>query len=153
MTSLGKYQNREILWVDYSSYKSAFPNNDWLCLAVANSNPNWENFEDFIRISIAQNILEFKGCGLFGEKLYDRFDEVMNIMEVIENHNDIEVITTWHNNETLADTFWQCFFATSLPETTDFENIKIVCVDLDGVDRRNELQNYIQKFEWGWIPE
>jgi hypothetical protein len=153
MTSLGKYQNREILWIDYTNYKSAFPDNNWLCLAVANCKPNWEIFEDFIRISIAQNILEFKGSGLFGEKLHDWFDEVMNIMEIVENHKKIEVMTTWHNNETLADTFWQCFFATCLPETADFENIKIVCVDFDGIDRRNELESYIQRFESGWIPE
>jgi len=93
--------------------------------------------------TIANGLLEFKGHGKFGELLHDSFDETMVIMETMEKHNEIEVMTTWHNNETLADVFWQCFFATCLPDNTNYENIKIVCSDLDGINRTNELQDYI----------
>ena len=68
-------------------------------------------------------------------------------MEVIEKRAEIGLVTTWHHDETLADTLWQCFFATCLPETSDSDNIKVVCVDLDGVDRTEELQSYLKAFE------
>ncbi len=70
-------------------------------------------------------------------------------MEKMEHHNETGVMTTWHNDETLADTFWQCFFATCLPETADLDNIKIICTDLDGVNRAEELKSYIKEFELG----
>lgn len=73
-------------------------------------------------------------------------------METMEDHFEIGVMTTWHNNETLADVFWQCFFATCFPEYTNYENIKIVCSDLDGINRANELEHYIKRFEEGWLP-
>ncbi|GAB5551778.1 MAG: hypothetical protein Sapg2KO_13690 [Saprospiraceae bacterium] len=62
-------------------------------------------------------------------------------------------MTTWHNNESLADTFWQCFFATCLPETTDYEKLQIVCIDLDGKNRKEELSNYINRFEKDWLSK
>jgi len=73
-------------------------------------------------------------------------------METMENHNEIDVMTTWHNDQTLADAFWQCFFATCLPDTTDYGNIKIICTDLDGINRVEELKNYLKEFELGWLP-
>lgn len=74
------------------------------------------------------------------------------IMETMENHHEIGVMTTWHNDQTLADAFWQCFFATCLPDTADHDHIKIVCTDLDGINRTEELRSYIKKFETGWLP-
>ena len=152
MNTIGQYQGRQVFWLDYTKYADELPEKDWLCLAISNITPDIIEFEKFVRTSIAKDILEFKGCGKFGEKLHDLFDEIMVEMEVVENHLEIGVMTTGANDDILADTFWECFFATCLPETADLDNIKIVCVDLDGVNRTEELQSYLQEFELGWLP-
>lgn len=152
MQNIGKYFDRQIYWINYNNFVDQLPDKDWLCLAISNIEPDIDTFDKFVRTSISKNILEFKGHGKFGEKLHDLFDETMVEMEVIEKHAEIGVMTTWHNDETLADAFWQCFFATCLPETSDLDNIKIVCVDLDGVDRKEELKSYLKEFELGWLP-
>ena len=152
MQNIGVYSDRQVFWLDYNKFADQLPDKDWVCLAIANTQPDVVAFDKFIRISIAKNVLEFKGHGKFGEDLHDHFDQNMLIMETMENHSEIAVMTTWHNHETLADTFWQCFFATCLPETADLNKIKIVCTDLDGLNRAEELKNYIKEFESGWLP-
>lgn len=152
MNPVGKYFNRQVLWLDYDHFTDQLPDKDWVCLAISNIQPDIDKFDKFVRTSISRNILEFKGHGQFGEKLHDLFDETMVIMETVEGHSEIGVMTTWHNDETLAETFWQCFFATCLPESADYDNIKIVCTDLDGINRIDELKNYIKEFELGWLP-
>lgn len=152
MQLIGKYFSREVYWLDYAQFSNRLPDKDWVCLMTANSEPNEKQFDEFTRKAIAMNILEFKGHGKYGELLHDWFDETMVIMETMENHSEIEVMTTWHNNESLADAFWQCFFATCLPESTDFDNVKVICSDLDSVNRIEELKGYIERFENGWLP-
>jgi len=152
MQNIGKYFDRQIYWLNYDKFSDQLPDKDWVCLAVANQQPDLDKFDNFVRTAIAKDILEFKGHGKFGEKLHDLFDETMVVMETMEDHSEIGVMTTWHNDETLADTFWQCFFATCLPETADLDNIKVICTDLDGVNRTEELKSYIREFELGWLP-
>lgn len=74
-------------------------------------------------------------------------------MEVVENHEPISIMTTGHDDETLADTFWQCFFATCLPATADLENVSIICTDLKRNDKSNALKKVLEQFQHGWIPE
>jgi hypothetical protein len=120
MKLIGTYQTRQVFWFDYGQFQlEELPTKDWLCLATSDIHPNDQKFEKFIRHSIDHGILEFKGHGEFGVELHDLFDETMTHMEIVENHEPISVMTTWHNDETLADTFWDCFFATCLPETAD----------------------------------
>lgn len=152
MQLLAKYMERQVYWVDYESIFNGLPDKVWLCLAIANQQPDLNRFDCFVRSAIAKNILEFKGHGVFGEKLHDLFDETMVAMKVIEGQQAGGVMTTWHNDETLADTFWQCFFVTCLPETADLDNIKIICTDLDGINRAVELTSYIDQFVAGWLP-
>jgi hypothetical protein len=152
MDKIGQYQGRQIFWLDFAKYADELPEKDWLCLAISNIEPDIKEFEKFVRMSIEKDILEFKGCGKFGERLHDLFDEVVVEMEVIENHAEIGVMTTGADDDTLADTFWECFYVTCLPETADFDKIKIVCFDLDGVNRIKELQSYLNEFELGWLP-
>ena len=155
MDDVKTYQNRTIIWIDYAElFAGKMPKSDWICLATSSeSKPDFDNFEKFTREAIKKGILEFKGHGKYGELLHDLFDETMVIMEAMENQSEIEVMTTWHNDQSLADAFWQCFFATCLPETTDYEKLKIVCTDLDGKNRKDELANYLNRFEQGWIPK
>jgi hypothetical protein len=152
MHLIGTYFGRHVFWLDYDQFPTQLPDKDWLCLAIANHPPDLNAFDTFVRTSIARTILEFKGHGRFGERLHDVFNETVVSMELYEHHSDIRVMTTWHTNEPLVHTFWQCFFATCLPETADLDNIKIVCTDLDGVNRSDELKNYLVKFESGWLP-
>ena len=149
MNQIGKYFDRQVYWLDYDNIADQIPDKNWVCLAIANNQPDIDKFDKFVRTSISRNILEFKGHGQFGEELHDHFDQNMVIME---NHPEIVVMTTWHNDETLADTFWQCFFATCLPDTADIDNIIIICTDLDGINRTDELKSYIKEFELGWLP-
>ncbi|MDX2245968.1 MAG: hypothetical protein SF052_04270 [Bacteroidia bacterium] len=154
MKLIGTYQTRQVFWFDYDQFQlDQLPQKDWLCLATSDIDPNDQKFEKFVRHSINNGILEFKGHGEFGEKLHDLFDEIMTQMEVIENHKPISVMTTWHNDETLADTFWDCFFVTCLPETADLGNISIICTDMKGNNRTYELKTILERFEKGWIPE
>jgi hypothetical protein len=154
MKLIGTYQTRQVFWFDYDQFKlEQLPIKDWLCLATSDIDPNDDKYEKFVRYSIDNGILEFKGHGQFGEKLHEIFDEIVTQMEVVENHESISVMTTWHNDETLADTYWQCFFATCLPETADLDNISIICTDIKGNDRSEELELILTRFEEGWIPE
>ena len=154
MKLIGTYQNRTVFWFDYDEFNlDQLPEKDWLCLATSDIDPNDKKFEEYVRHSIEHGILEFKGHGKFGEKLHDIFDEIVVQMEVVENHDPISIMTTCHNDETLADAFWQCFFVTCLPETADLDNISIVCTDLKGIDRSNELRDIIDRFETNWIPD
>lgn len=151
MQSIGKYFDRQIFWLDYNNFGDQVPDKNWVCLAIANNQPDIAKFDKFVRTSISRNILEFKGHGQFGEKLHDLFNETMVTMKIIE-HNEINIMTTWHNDKTFADAFWHCLFATCLPETADLDNIKVVCTDLDGINRLEELKSYIKEFELGWLP-
>jgi len=155
MNEINTYQNRKVVWRSYQELlEGNMPNSDWICLMTSSeSKPDPDKFDKFTREAIKNGVLEFKGHGKFGELLHDWFDETMVIMETMENHSEIEVMTTCHNDESLADTLWQCFFATCIPETADYEKLKIVCTDLDGKDRKGELANYLNQFEQGWIPE
>ena len=141
--------------MDYSELLNGkMPKGDWICLLTSsNKNPNYEDFENFRRKSISKGLLEFKGHGTYGELLHDWFDETAAIMMTMEKHPEIETMTTWHNNESLAGVFWQCFFATCLPDETNYEKLKIICSDLDGINREIEITQYLTDFERGWIPE
>lgn len=155
MNEITTYQNIKVVWIDYGELlKGVMPKNDWICLATSSgSKPDFDEFDKFTHDSIKNGILEFKVHGTFGELLHDWFDETMVFMQTQENHPAIEVMTTWHNDKSLADTFWQCFFANCLPETADFGKLTIVCTDLDGLDRKAELVNYLNQFEKGWLPK
>ena len=110
MDRLGQYSARQVYWLDYKQYADELPAEDWICLAISNTRPDKDTFDKFVRTSIEKGIHEFKGHGKFGELLHDLFDETMVYMETIEGHPESEVMTTWHNDETLADTFLAMLF-------------------------------------------
>ena len=60
---------------------------------------------------------------------------------------------TGDNETVLANLFWECFCVTCLPVSTDYEKLKIICTDLDRQDRKKEIQNLIEKFNKGWLPD
>ena len=153
MEYLGTHNNRNVYWCNYSEVNFAeLPDRNWICLTIENGLPDGKLFEKFVRISIQKNILEFKAHGKLSTHLDDDFDHVMVQMKYIENYPGIDVMTTWHENEGLASTFWQCFHATSLPDNADTENLKIVCLHFDNMDFQDELKDYIKRFNEGWLP-
>ncbi|MDD5363223.1 MAG: hypothetical protein PHN88_13930 [Ignavibacteria bacterium] len=153
MKIIGKYFDKEVFWFDSYGYPEELPEGNWLCLCVANQRPDLTKFIKFARYAIEKEILLFMGCGEYGELLHDSFDEVIAILETQENHNEIDMMTTWHNNESIKDVFWQGCYGLYLPERTDYDKIKIVCMDLDGMNRVDELKSYINDFEAGYNPE
>ena len=155
MNEIGSYQNRKIIWSDYAELlHGTMPKDPWICLCTSSlKKPDFDKFDEFTRKSIQNGLLEFKGHGIYGELIHDLFDETAAIMVAIEKHPEIETMTTWHTDETLAYTFWQCFFATCLPKNTNQENLTIVCTDLDGINRTAELAEYMNRFKKGWLPE
>jgi len=151
MEYLGKHFEREVYWMDYKNCITQLPDQGWVCLAISNSDPQREFFTKFAEASIKHGILEFKSWGLFSENLHELFDETIVRLSA-NDREDCLIVTTWHSDEALVEAFWQCFYATSLPEEADWEHIKIICVDLDGTDRKKELKSYIKEFQNGWIP-
>jgi hypothetical protein len=109
MDSVGQYFGRQVYWLNYKQFADQLPDKDWVCLAISNSQPDIGTFDKFVRTSIEKGIHEFKGHGKFGEYLHDLFDEIVVNMEVIEGHPESDVMTTWHNDETLADTSGNVF--------------------------------------------
>ena len=152
MQYIGRFSGKQIYWLDYSKFDGQFPGKNLVCLAVTNGKPDVDKFDQFVRATISSGILEFKAHGKCSELLHDLFDDTTIVMTDVEGFSEIEVVTTWHNDETLAETFWQCFFATSYSNKVSNDEVKIFCTDLDGVERSEELRKYIKKFERGWMP-
>lgn len=80
-------------------------------------------------------------------------DLVMN-----EGERREHICTTWHHDETLKEAYWQCFYVTALPESTDYDNLYVVCTDLNGIDRGEELLKYMDEFlaediREGFVPQ
>lgn len=153
MEYIGEHSGRKVYWWEFSNARVAeLPEKNWVCFAIAEKLPENKIFDEFARVSIAKGILEFKTFGKESTKLDDWFDETIVIMETMENHPEIDVMTTWHDKESLANAFWQCFHATCLPEETVNENVKIVCFHFNNSDKKQELKEYIKRYNEGWLP-
>jgi len=153
MEYLGEHSDRKVYWWQYADENfNVLPDNDWICFAMEDDLPSREAFGKFARWAIGKNILEFKAYGPNSSILDDWFDETMVIMEMDENRPEIDVMTTWHSNEGLASAFWQCFYATCLPDTTNYKNLKIVCFHFNDIGVRENFKNYIKQFNDGWLP-
>jgi hypothetical protein len=153
MEYLGQHNERKVYWWEYLADNfNELPDNDWICLAIEDRLPEGELFGKFVRFAVAKGILEFKTFGKESIHLDDEFDHIHVAMKVIEGSPDRLVMTTWHDDESLANTFWQCFHATALPNGTINENVKIVCFHFDNKNKKEELANYLKRFNDGWLP-
>ncbi|MDD2983629.1 MAG: hypothetical protein PHQ74_09595 [Crocinitomicaceae bacterium] len=154
MKLIGNFQSRKVFWFDYNQFDlEELPPNDWISFTISDTEPDLEKFEKFANNSIDFGILEFKSQGNFGEKLHLLFDEILVDLEISDQIYFIDIPTTGDNSTTLIEAFWECFFATTLPNRTNFENLSIVCMDLSGTDRSADLTTLLEKFENGWFPE
>jgi len=154
MNYIGQYFDRKIYWFDYQSLLiDDLPTSDWIMLAISNHVVDIDKFTNFAIASIDRGLLEFKGAGSQGESLHHIFDTIMVNLEIDEKRPFIDIGTTGSSDESLDYTFWQCFYTTALPDRSNFDDLKVVCFDLDSIDRRDELNRYIKQFESGWTPE
>src|SRR5690606_33144227 len=123
---------RETFYVQFDELNiDQLPISNWVCFAIANEEPNKNQLSEFIRTCIKKDLFEFKGFGIYGDYLHTTFDLEMTKMEVDEGHPEIEIMTTGNNDTDLSNAFWECYFATCLPEKTDYDNVKIICVNFD----------------------
>ncbi len=154
MRYLGKHCNRETYYLGINDYyQDKLPTSNWVCFAIANSKPDDNILSQFIRNSIEKDLFEFKGCGLFAEYLHDVFDEEIVALEVIENHPEIEIMTTGSNDTDISSAFWESFGATCLPDRADYDNIKVICVSFDNKDYSSKLESLIKRFNRNWLPK
>lgn len=119
---------------------------------LTDQKPDLEKFTEFVQTCVQSDIVYFCAYGKYCELIHDLFDESFVAMKVFKGYEGRTVMTTWHNDETLADAFWFCFMADLYEEGIDSESMPIVVIDLDGVDRVAELRGYINRFNEGWLP-
>jgi hypothetical protein len=143
---------RQVLWLDYKNFTNQLPDKNWMCLAISNSKLDSELFCHFAEESISRGITEFKGNGKLEKELHALFTQAINQMENKIDHHVINIINTRNTNQSLAQIFGQCFSPTSTSKNTISENIKIICIDFDGINRVEELKSYAKEFELGWLP-
>ncbi|UKN03481.1 hypothetical protein K6119_08135 [Paracrocinitomix mangrovi] len=155
MNLIGTNNTWKIYWSDYHNiFEESIPSDTWVCMFIANSEPDWKQFEQFINKALSFGIVDFKSNGKYAEQLHDYFDfHLVDLNLEIEEKDWTEVMTTWHTNETVADTFWQTLNIACLPDHHSYQDVKVLCSDLDGLNREDELANYLQKFKEGWLPK
>ena len=157
MEFLGEHRRCKVYWLDF--FEKNFPdlpNENWLCFAMSENDPYQEPQKEliskFCKISIEKGIYEFKAFGSQSSKLDDFF--VREVVEYDEKTNqDLHVMTTCHDDESLANAFWGCFYATCLPDEADYDNLKLVCTHFENIDKKAELKDYLERFNEGWLPE
>jgi hypothetical protein len=152
MEYLGSHLDRKVYWWNFSeSNFDELPDKDWVCFVMENGLPEREIFEKFTRVTIQKNIVEINSFGKLSETLHDWFDEVVVEMNVLENKPDVFVMTTWHNNESLANAFWYSVYCSG-SDMYGCEDAKIICFHISNIDKKEELKNYLNRFKEGWAP-
>src|SRR5215475_132025 len=120
MEYLGQHSGRKVYWWEFSEKTlEELPDTNWICFAISDKNP-FQNekincIRTFVKTCIDKNLLEFKAFGKYSSDLDDFFD-IQVVLELEKGMGkDIFIMTTWHDKDSLADAFWQCFYATCLP--------------------------------------
>jgi len=146
MIPLGSYSGRKVLWVPYEELLRGYvPPGNWICMAISNGGLDEAAFSRWAEFACKNNLLYFWGQGKEGERLHLLFDLAMVDVEIKEGI-DIDVCTSGDSEEPLKEVLWQCFYATALPERTDYDSLFVVCTDMNGSDRSEELSQYMREF-------
>lgn len=156
MEFLGKHKTNEVYYfVPGREPLEDLPKENWVCLGIANGEFDQSLFDKFIKHSAYSGLMEFKGVGVFGEKLHDGFDEQIVYLEVVEEYPVTEVMTSWYNEgeSQFANAVWGCFHANVFPEGTDEAKTKLICVPFDGLDYKEQLATVLGRLNEGWIPD
>ncbi len=153
MKRIGSYKGIEVFYLDYSKPYDLSGEKNWICFAISNLKYEKEKFQKFSQNAIDHNLLGFKTQGKYGDNLHIEFDLLMCELELFKNYPDIDICTTGNNYTDLANAFWECFLVTALPEHTDYNNLKIICVNIDECNYMEDLCLLLSKFNQNWIPE
>ena len=155
MEHCGKHLGRTVyyLCLDSEAIGAVDKLDNWICFAIASGQYPADEAVEFIRHALMGGMLEFKAQGAHGEDMHDLCDATMVSMEVDEGYPFSDVVTTGNADTDLANAFWECFFATALPDRADYDDLNVVCVSIDGADYRSELEGLLARFVDGWIPD
>ena len=154
MKLIKNQHGHDVFWWDFeNSSLGSLPKENWVCLIVANTRPDINKFCAFVKFTIDNGIVSFISCGKFGEFLQGLFDEIIDELEVLENKTQINVMTTWHNDESLSKVLWQAIEVGYLPESSDRDSYKLVCANINERNLSSEILSYLDKFDEGWIPD
>ena len=157
MDYLGKHYGFDTYYLDLNSenYNDVLPKSNWFGFAIANNDFDYSDnslITKFIKNSIDRGIFAFHGQGLFGGKIHLTLDLLITQMEVNENHSEIDVTTIGNNYTDLANGFWSCYGASCLPDSADYDSIKLVCASFDSINYKDELKSLLTRFNNGWLP-
>jgi hypothetical protein len=72
-------------------------------------------------------------------------------MNVLENRPEVFVMTTWHNDESLANAFWYSVYCSGA-EMYGSDDAKVICFHIGKIDKKKELKDYLNRFKAGWLP-
>ena len=153
MEHLGNINNREIIYQKHGlevNWAKTIPNNNWLLFALVESD-NTDILDEVARKVIDNNVCYICCAGTSGKKMHDLIDENLVIRDLeIEKHflPSHQVITTWH--ESIEDGLWfalNCAFN----ETVIIE--KVYCLEIDKSSSKKSIEELIDKFSAGYIPE
>jgi hypothetical protein len=157
MDYLGKHYGFDTYYLDLSreDYINVLPKSNWFGFAIANN-----DFDDsesslinnYLRYSINNGLLAFHGQGLFGGKIHLTLDLIITQMEINENHSEIDITTIGDNDTDLANGFWACYGASCLPDSADYDTVKLVCTSFDDINCKDNLKSLLQRFNNGWLP-
>lgn len=157
MDYLGSYYDRKTYYFDWNSDKTDnLPDSNWICFMIANEHIDKDKehkLNDFLKLSVDKNLLEFIGQGKLGGFLHLSIDEIITDLEINHNYPEIELTTSGDNETDIDNGFWECFGATALPEKADYDSLKIICLTLDNVNYKETLKQLIDRFNKGYLPE
>jgi hypothetical protein len=153
MENLRNINNREIFYQKLDTeinWTQSLPDNNWLIVALAESD-NSNILDEIARKVIDKDVCYACCIGTFGEELHDLIDETLVSREVeIENlHVPTHlVMTTWHKD--VSNGLWFAIYS-AFHETQSIT--KIICLDIGNDSRKIEIEELIEKFKNGFIPE
>ncbi len=154
MEHCGNFQERTVYYLCLDSEANSVVEqmDNWICFAIASGQYPKDKAVNFIRHTLLGGMLEFKAQGAHAEELHLLCDSTMVSLEVDEGHPIFDIVTTGSASTDLANAFWECFFATVLPDRADYDDLKVVCVSFDGTNYRSRIDGLLDRFEEGWVP-
>lgn len=155
MKLIGQYKNNLVYYFDLTSENmKELPKENWIIIAIANNDYNAMLFDNIVKYSMSNNLLEFKAQGQHGKNMHDEFDEKIVVLEVIENYPETEIMTKWYGRTTndLGNAFWDWCNTPIVPIGIDNLSTKIVCISIDGNDYYKMINDIIKDLSDGWEP-
>ena len=151
MEIIGNYYGREVLYLESNKdYLSKLPTSNWQCLLIANEDYDDEQLKVFFNRAVESDILGILSQGKYGNEIDSRLTTFK--MDLFEQGRDVDISMWGDSASDLSETFWSCFGSPALPNRTNYDDLKLVCISFDSLDYKDTLKDYLQKFNNGWLP-